>query len=126
MVLGLAMLLVKDIDIANLQIGMIPAEQIIERKHQDGTVYYEKRQVTFSGGITDNIIVTPSATGLSQETITELKKTCGARRIHRIWKSDQNPTRYLLCTSYHCRCTSDCSLSRSILSAIHTTILTSV
>ena len=74
LVLGLAMLLVKDIDIANLKIGMIPAEQIIERKHQDGTVYYEKRQVTFSGGITDNIIVTPSATGLSQETITELKK----------------------------------------------------
>ncbi len=74
LVLGLAMQLVKDIDIANLQIGMIPAEQIVERRHQDGSIYYEKRQVTFSGGITDNIIVTPSATGLSQETITELKK----------------------------------------------------
>ena len=74
LVLGLAMLLVKDIDIANLQIGMIPAEQIVERKHQDGSIYYEKRQVTFSSGITGNIIVTPSATGLSKETIEGLKK----------------------------------------------------
>lgn len=74
LVLGLAMLLVKDIDIAHLQIGMIPAEQIVQTKDQDGRVSYEKRQATFSSGITDNLIITPSATGLSQETITELKK----------------------------------------------------
>lgn len=74
LVLGLAMLLVKDIDIANLQIGMIPAEQIVQTKDQDGRVSYEKRQATFSSGITDNLIITPSATGLSKETITELKK----------------------------------------------------
>lgn len=74
LVLGLAMLLVKDIDIANLQIGMIPAEQIVQTKDQDGRVSYEKRQATFSSGITDNLIITPSAMGLSKETITELKK----------------------------------------------------
>ena len=74
LVLGLAMLLVKDIDIANLQVGMIPAEQIVQTKDQDGRVSYEKRQATFSSGITDNLIITPSATGLSKETITELKK----------------------------------------------------
>ena len=68
------MLLVKDIDIANLQVGMIPAEQIVERKHKDGSIYYEKRQVTFSSGITGNIIVTPSATGIRKKTITELQE----------------------------------------------------
>ena len=73
-VLGLAVTLERNIDIVNLKIGMIPAEKIIQTKHQDGSVCYEKRQATFSNGIADNIIVSPSAMGLSKEKITELKR----------------------------------------------------
>ena len=74
LVLGLAMTLERNIDIKNLKVGMIPTEQIVKTTNQDGVTCYEKQQVTFSGGITDNIIISPSATGLSKEEITELKK----------------------------------------------------
>ncbi len=74
LVLGLAMTLERNIDIENLKIGMIPAEQIIQKTLQDGVACYEKQQATFSSGIMDNIIISPSATGLSKEEIAELKK----------------------------------------------------
>ena len=73
LVLALAMILDRNIDVANLKVGMIPAEQIVQTKHQDGVVYYEKYQATFSSGISDNIIISPSARGLSKEKIAELK-----------------------------------------------------
>lgn len=73
LVLALAMILDRNIDVANLKVGMIPAEQIVQTKHQDGVVYYEKHQATFSSGISDNIIISPSARGLSKEKIAELK-----------------------------------------------------
>lgn len=73
LVLGLAMTLDRNIDIINLKVGMIPAEQIVKITRQDSVVYYEKQQATFSTAITDNIIISPSATGLSEEEITELK-----------------------------------------------------
>lgn len=74
LILGLAMTLERNIDIGNLKVGMIPAEQIVKTTNQDGTVCYEKQQVTFSSGITDNIVISPSGTGLSKKEITELKK----------------------------------------------------
>ena len=74
LILGLAMTLERNINIKNLKVGMIPAERIVKTTNQDGVTCYEKQQVTFSGGITDNIIISPSATGLSKEEITELKK----------------------------------------------------
>lgn len=73
LVLGLAMTLERNIDIKNLKVGMIPAEQIIQTKTQDGVVCYEKQQTTFSSGIKENIIISPSATGLSKEEITKMK-----------------------------------------------------
>ena len=73
LVLGLAMTLDRNIDIANLKVGMIPAEQIVQIKHQDGVAYYEKQQAAFSSGITGNIIISPSATGLSKKEIEELR-----------------------------------------------------
>ena len=74
LVLRLAMTLERNIDIENLKIGMIPAEQIVKTTHQDGVVCYEKQQVTFSSGITDNIVISPSAIGLSKEEIAKLHK----------------------------------------------------
>lgn len=77
LVLGLAMTLERNIDIKNLKVGMIPAEQIIQTKTQDGVVCYEKQQTTFSSGIKENIIISPSATGLSKEEITKMKSLAG-------------------------------------------------
>ena len=74
LVLGLAMTLERDIDIKNLKVGMIPAEQIVQTRCQDGVACYVKQQATFSSGITDNILISPSATGLSKEEIAMLKK----------------------------------------------------
>lgn len=74
LVLGLAMTLERNIEIKNLKVGMIPAEQIVKTTNQNGVACYEKHQVTFSGGIADNIIISPSATGLSKEELAELKK----------------------------------------------------
>ena len=73
LVLGLVRTLDRNIDIVNLKAGMIPAEQIVQKTHQNGVVYYEKQQVTFSSGITDNIVISPSATGLSKEEIAKLR-----------------------------------------------------
>lgn len=73
LVLGLAMTLDRNIDIVNLKIGMIPAEQIVQKTHQNDVVYYEKQQAAFSSRITGNIIISPSATGLSKKEIEELK-----------------------------------------------------
>lgn len=74
LVLGLAITLERNIDIVNLKVGMIPAEQIVRITHQDGVICYEKQQAAFSSGITDNIVISPSAVGLSKEEIAELKK----------------------------------------------------
>lgn len=73
LVLGIAITLERNIDIENLKVGMIPAEQIIQKTHQDGVVCYEKQHATFSHGIADNIIISPSATGLRKKEIEKLK-----------------------------------------------------
>lgn len=73
LVLGLAMTLDKNIHVANLKVGMIPAEQIVQTRDKKGVICYEKQQATFSTGMTGNILISPSATGLSKEEIAELK-----------------------------------------------------
>ncbi len=73
LVLGLASTLERSIEIANLKVGMIPAEQIVQTKHHDGVVYYEKQQASFSNE-NENILISPSATGLSKEEIDKLIK----------------------------------------------------
>lgn len=73
LVLGLASTLERSIEISNLKVGMIPAEQIVQTKHHDGVVYYEKQQASFSSE-NENILISPSATGLSKEEIDKLNK----------------------------------------------------
>ena len=61
------------VDIGGLQVGMIPAEQIVQVIQSDGSVQYEKQQVHFSSGQDENIIVSPDPVGLKKETISQLQ-----------------------------------------------------
>lgn len=74
LVLSLASLtLDRAVDVKGLQVGMIPAEQIVRVSQPDGTVRYEKKQVAFSSGQDDNIIISPDPAGLNAEAIAQLQ-----------------------------------------------------
>ncbi len=62
------------IDVSDLEVGMIPAEQIVRVAQPDGTVGYEKRQVVFSSGHDTNTIITPDPVGLNADEIAELQR----------------------------------------------------
>ena len=66
------------IDVNGLQVGMIPAEQIVRVEQPDGTVRYEKQQVEFSSGQDDNIVISPDPAGLTTEEIAELQHLAAA------------------------------------------------
>ncbi len=66
------------VDVNGLQVGMIPAEQIVRVAQPDGTVRYEKKQVEFSSGQDDNIVISPDPTGLTTEEIAELQHLAAA------------------------------------------------
>ena len=66
------------VDVNGLQVGMIPAEQIVRVAQPDGTVRYEKQQVEFSSGQNDNIVISPDPTGLTTEEIAELQHLAAA------------------------------------------------
>ena len=66
------------VDVYGLQVGMIPAEQIIRVEQPDGTVRYEKQQVDFSSGQKDNIVISPDPIGLTSEEISELQNLAAA------------------------------------------------
>ena len=66
------------IDVNGLQVGMIPAEQIVRVEQPDGTVRYEKKQVEFSSGQDDNIVISPDPAGLTTEEIAELQNLAAA------------------------------------------------
>ena len=57
---------------------MIPAEQIVRVAQPDGSVRYEKRQVDFSSGRDDTVVVSPDPTGLDAEEITHLQHLAAA------------------------------------------------
>lgn len=78
LVLGLVMTLERNVDIEDLKIGMIPAEQIVQTKNQAGEVRYEKQQAAFSSGLTGNIVISPGAIGLSKEDIETLRHLADA------------------------------------------------
>ncbi|MCY3721444.1 MAG: hypothetical protein OXG97_04415 [Candidatus Poribacteria bacterium] len=61
------------VDVSGLQVGMIPAEQIVRVEQPDGTVRYEKKQVAFSSGQEDNIVISPDPAGLTTEEIDQLQ-----------------------------------------------------
>jgi Flp pilus assembly protein protease CpaA len=62
------------VDVNGLQVGMIPAEQIVRVEQQDGTIHYEKKQVGFSSGQDDNIVISPDPSGLTTEEIAQLRE----------------------------------------------------
>ena len=68
------------VDVGSLKVGMIPAEQIVQVPQPDGSVRYEKKQVAFSSGQGDNIIISPDPAGLDAEKIAHLRHlaTAGA------------------------------------------------
>ncbi|MDE0424623.1 MAG: hypothetical protein OXN25_07135 [Candidatus Poribacteria bacterium] len=66
------------VDVNGLQVGMIPAEQIVRVAQPDGTVRYEKQQVEFSSGQDDNIVISPDPTGLTTAEIAELQHLAAA------------------------------------------------
>ena len=74
LILSLASVILDNaVDIGGLQVGMIPAEQIVQVVQSDGSVQYEKQQVHFSSGQDENIIVSPDPVGLKKETISQLQ-----------------------------------------------------
>ena len=66
------------VDVSGLQVGMIPAEQIVRVEQPDGTVRYEKKQVAFSSGQEDNIVISPDPSGLTTEEIDQLQSLAAA------------------------------------------------
>ena len=79
LVLGLAsMTLDSAVDVNGLRVGMIPAEQIVRVTDPDGSVRYEKKQVAFSSGQDDNVVVSPDPAGLDAEEIAHLQDLAAA------------------------------------------------
>ncbi|MCE2416492.1 hypothetical protein J4G07_21135 [Candidatus Poribacteria bacterium] len=66
------------VDVSGLQVGMIPAEQIVRVEHPDGTVRYEKKQVVLSSGQEDSIVISPDPAGLTTEEINQLQNLAAA------------------------------------------------
>ena len=78
-VLGLASLaLDRTVDVNGLQVGMIPAEQIVRVEQPDGTAHYQKKQVGFSSGQDENVVISPNPSGLTLEEIAQLRDLAGA------------------------------------------------
>ena len=74
LVLGLASIMFDNaVDVKGLQVGMIPAEQIVRVPQPDGSVRYERKQVGFSSGWDDNVVVSPDPAGLDAEEIEQLQ-----------------------------------------------------
>ena len=65
------------VEVSRLQPGMVPAEQIVRVEHSDGTIRYEKRQVEFSRGRGENVVISPDPAGLTDEEIEQLQHLTG-------------------------------------------------
>ena len=117
LVLGLASLILeRTVDVRDLQVGMIPAEQIVRVSQPDGTVHYEKKQIEFSSGHADNIVISPDPAGLDAEKIAQLQYLAAEGVACRIRESDKGSTCCSFCPCDLCRCPSHNSLPRSLLS----------
>lgn len=62
------------VDVNRLQVGMIPAEQIVGIPQYDGSTCYEKKHVEFSSRQDDNIVISPDPEGLMPEEIFQLQQ----------------------------------------------------
>ena len=79
LILSLASLTLDNaVDVKGLQVGMIPAEQIVQVEQPNGTVGYQKKQIGFSSGQDDNIIISPNPSGLTIEEIAQLQELAAA------------------------------------------------
>ena len=79
LILSLASLTLDNtVDVKGLQVGMIPAEQIVRVEQPDGTVRYQKKQVGFSSGQDENVIISPNPSGLTLEEIAQLQDLAAA------------------------------------------------
>ena len=79
LVLGLASIALDNtVDVKGLRVGMIPAEQIVQVPQLDGSMRYEKKQVAFSSGQDDNVIISPDPAGLDAEEIAHLQDLAAA------------------------------------------------
>ena len=79
LVMGLASIMFDNpVDVNGLRVGMIPAEQIVRVPQPDGSVRYEKKQVAFSSGQDDNVVVSPDPAGLDAEDIAHLQDLAAA------------------------------------------------
>ena len=79
LILSLASLTLDNaVDVKGLQVGMIPAEQIVQVEQPNGTVGYQKKQIGFSSGQDDNIIISPNPSGLTLEEIAQLRDLAAA------------------------------------------------
>ena len=81
LIFGLANITLNNaVDVGGLQVGMIPAEQIVRIEQTDGSVHYEKRQVEFATAQDDKTLISPDPAGLTAEEIDQLQNlaTAGA------------------------------------------------
>ena len=79
LILGLASIALDNtVDVKGLRVGMIPAEQIVQVPQLDGSMRYEKKQVAFSSGQDDNVIISPDPAGLDAEEIAHLQDLAAA------------------------------------------------
>ena len=62
------------VDVNGLRVGMIPAEQLVRVPQPDGSIRYEKKQVGFSSGQDDNVVIWPDPAGLNAEAIAHLRE----------------------------------------------------
>ena len=72
------MTLDRSVHVNDLEVGMIPAEQIVRVSHTDGRISYERRGVVFSSGHDENIIISPDPIGLDARLIAELQQLAAA------------------------------------------------
>ena len=74
LVLGLVSLaLERVVDVNGLQVGMVPAEEILKVAQPNGSIRYEKKRVDFSSGHGDHIVISPNPEGLTVEEISQLQ-----------------------------------------------------
>ena len=124
LVLSLVSVFLNDtIDVNALRVGMIPAEQIIRVEQPDGTVSYERKQVEFSSGQDNSIIISPDPAGLSTDEIAQLQLLAAEGAFEEFDKSDKHPAVNSICPYYFRWYSTNDSLPRSILSQTDTTIL---
>ena len=64
----------REIDIADLKEGMVPAEQIVKTERSDGEITYGKQRFALPNVLNSNIVLGTLPGGVSKEKAAELKQ----------------------------------------------------